>query len=155
MFVREVEGVDPDDALARAGEYLAEQGYSAKPGEGAPTWQRGESLGGLFAMAMRRLRTEVALEAVPREDGVRLTLRYTVNDFGQFITATNRRFWDVEAAEVTDHADGLPVNTQRRAAYAADARRDARRFVLVSTAFALAASALIVGLAWSLFAPPA
>lgn len=155
VFVRDVEGVVPDNAMTKAGQFLAEAGYAPLPGGTCPTWQRGGNLGTLFAMTMDRLRTEVSIEAKPGASGSRLTLRYQVYDFGQFITKTNRRFWDVEAGEVGDHVAGKDPNLDRRRAYVEDARRDSRRFVLVSTVLAAALSALIVGLAWSLFAPPA
>ena len=145
-----VEEVGAGEALAEAEGYLADHGY--KPVDGAAgSWERGGALGSLFAMSMDRLPTEVALQAEGVDAGAKLTLRYRVNDFGQFITTTNRRFWDLEAAELADRAAGRPPDLARRLKYEADARRDLRRFVLMSAVFAVGVSALIVGLArWSL-----
>lgn len=150
VIVQDVDGVAAEDALRGAHAYLQEHGYRA-PDEAGQAWVRGGALGSLFAMAMDRLPTQLALQAASGAGGARLTLRYTVNDFGQFITTTNRRFWDIEAAELADQAAGREPDLARRLSYEAEARRDARRFVLMSAALAVGVSALIVGLArWSL-----
>jgi len=154
VFVHDVEGVEPSVALRLAGEYLGRHGYASEGAAPALTWRRGDSLAGLFAMGMERLGTELVLEASGDDEGTRLTLRYVVKDFGQFITATNRKFWDLEAAEVADHAAGAPADRARRDAYQIEARRDARRFVGISSLLAALLSGLILALAWSLFAPP-
>jgi hypothetical protein len=103
---------------------------------------------------MRRLRTRLELEISPQTSGSRLTLRYDVGDFGQFITATNRRFWDVEASELGDAAADLPRDDSRRSRYDADARRAARAFLGWSLLAATGLSTVIVGLIWSLLASP-
>jgi len=105
-------------------------------------------------MDMGRLRTRLDVQTSPLANGSRLTLRYEVGDFGQFITATNRRFWDVEASELGDAAADLPRDDDRRSRYDADAQRAARAFLGWSLVAATALSAVIIGLAWSLLARP-
>ncbi len=154
VFVRDLAHVAPDQALERIRAQLSGRDFAPEADDAPRTWRRGGGWRSLFAMDMRRLRTRLEVEISPLAVGCRLTLRYEVGDFGQFITATNRRFWDVEASELGDAAADLPRDDDRRSRYNADAHRAARAFLGWSLVAATALSAVLIGLVWSLLAPP-
>ena len=155
VFVRDLGDVTPDDALDRVRAQLPERRFAPETGGDAPgAWKRGGGWRSLFAMDMAHLRTRLEIETSPLPAGSRLTLRYEVGDFGQFITATNRQFWDVEASELADAAAGLPRDETRRSRYDADAARAARAFLAWSLVAATGLSAVIIGVVWSLIAQP-
>lgn len=146
VYVRQAEGMGAAEAGRRAGEALLRLGYSPA-GDGM--YRRGTAWAGLLALSMGRLRTVVRIDA-DEGSGCRLTIRYDIDTFGQFVTRTNRRFWDVEVDDLLDLVRSGQADPARRAAYDADARRDRGRFLLVGAAVAAAGAAGIVALAWRL-----
>ena len=146
VYVHLVADRDSAAVLRRAEAHLERLGYARE----AARWRRGTAWGGLGALSMDRLGTEVIAEVAPEGDGTRLNLRYRVRTFGQFITKTNRRFWDLEAEEVTQSARGGAPDVARRALYEREAKKDLRRFLAVSAMVATGLAAGIVALAWRL-----
>ena len=146
VYVRVVAGVTAAEASERAADYLGGRGYRRGGRTDEPGWfQRGWPLAGLLAMSMARLRTRAHLTTEAVAGGVQMTVRYDVDTFGQLITETNRRYWDIEVDELCDRVEGR-TELDRWAAYAEQARQDDWRFLLVSLAIAAACGAVAVGL---------
>lgn len=139
VYVRDLAEVSPERALERAVDYLLGRGYLALGGASTELrFGRGRALAGLYTMTrMDRLPTRLSLCVRAQGDGSEVDLRYDVGTFGQLVTETNRRFWDVEVDDLLDHIRGH-AEPRRWTAYERAARRDAVVFVLISLVTAVA-----------------
>lgn len=131
VYERVVSGVAEELALARVESFLGERGY--QPVTGVPcAYVRGRRLAGLTTFDMARLFTRVEVSARPASDGAELSLRFMVDTFGQWISETNRRFWELETEDLFDAAHGRSCSAGRLESYRSEARRDTLRFVVTS-----------------------
>ena len=148
VYERTVAGVAEELALARVDSFLAERGY--QPLAGVPqAYVRGSRRAGLITFDMAKLFTRLEISTRRSETGAELSLRFMVDTFGQWISETNRRFWDLETDDLFDAADGRPWSAERLETYRRAARRDTLRFVTTSLLLSVVCFLLVwaIGLA--------
>ncbi len=110
-----IEGIaDVDDAVERLVEFYRHNGYKvADRADDTVQFRRGRPRGGWFSSEMTQLQTTVHAE--PGDDT--LSLEYTVDTSGQWLTDEDRQFWsrEAEAAEAcVNGADPVDLRDDER-----------------------------------------
>ena len=97
-----------DDAVERLVEFYRHNGYEvAERTDENVEFRRGRPRAGWFSSEMTRLQTTVRTDI----DGDAVTIRYTVDTSGQWLTDEDRQFWTREAESAEECVNGAdPVD---------------------------------------------